>query len=126
MRLILGLYLTFITVMFVRCEKLTEVDELAKQSNRVQIVFSDNLLNYTDVNDKKEIRRIANFITDEETPFYKCGYDGYMIFFTDHGSVRMDFNLQDDCAHVVYDYAMTIKTFKISEEGITYLRQLKK
>lgn len=126
MRLILGIYFTFITIMFVRCEKLTEVDELAKQSNRVQIVFNDNLINYTDVEDRKEIRRIANFITDEETPFYKCGYDGYMIFFTDQGSVRMDFNLQDDCAHVVYDYAMTIKTFKISEEGITYLRQLKK
>ena len=125
MRVILGIYLTFIAVMLIRCGEVSEVDELAKQTNRIQIVFTNDLLNYTDITSNREIKRIASFITDEETPFYKCGYDGYMIFFTEHGSVRMDFNIQDDCAHVVYDYAMSIKTYRISEEGITYLKQLK-
>ncbi|MBK6729640.1 MAG: hypothetical protein IPG60_01325 [Bacteroidetes bacterium] len=125
MRLLLGVYLTFMAIMFMRCSEVSEVDELAKQTERIQIVFTDDLLNYTDITDKKEIKRIANFITDEETPFYKCGYDGYMIFFTESGSVRMNFNIQEDCAHVVYDYAMTIKTFRISEDGIAYLTHLK-
>lgn len=125
MRPILGIYITFIAIMLVRCDKVTEVDELAKQTVRIQIVFTDDLLNYTDVTSKKEIKRIANFITDEETPFYNCGYDGYMIFFTEAGSVRMNFNFQDDCAHVVYDYAMSIKTYRLSDDGIAYLKQLK-
>ncbi len=125
MRLILGIYLTFMAIMLMRCSQVSEVDELAKQTDRIQIVFNGEQVNYTDITEKREIRKIANFITDEETPFYKCGYDGHMIFFTSVGSVRMNFNLQDDCNHVVYDYAGAIKTFKISDEGIAYLKQLK-
>ncbi|HAE12794.1 MAG: hypothetical protein H6548_11845 [Chitinophagales bacterium] len=119
---ILGAFFTFMAVMFVRCGEVTEIDELVKQTERVQIVYNTNLGAYQDITDKKEIRAFSDYILDEPTPLYKCGYDGYMIFFTEHGSVRMDFNLQDDCIHVLYPYGETLQTRLISKEGVAYLR----
>lgn len=55
MRLLLGVYLTFMAIMFMRCSEVSEVDELAKQTERIQIVFTDDLLNYTDITDKKKL-----------------------------------------------------------------------
>jgi len=108
-------------VMFMRCEKVSEIDELVKQTDRIQVVFNSNLGAYTDITERKEIRKFDEFITDEETPIYKCGYDGYMTFFTEHGSIRMDFNLQDDCVHVLYPYAQGLETRLISPSGVEYL-----
>ncbi len=123
-RTILGVFLTFIAVMFIRCEKTSEIDELVKQTERIQVVFIINMGDFTDITDRKSIRKFDDYITDEPTPVYKCGYDGYITFFTEFGSIRMDFNLQDDCIHVLYPYGETLQTRLISEEGEDYLRSI--
>ena len=107
-----------------RCGPVTEIDELVKQTERIQVVFNTNLGDYTDLTDRKSIRSFDDYITDEPTPLYKCGYDGYLIFFTENGSVRMDFNLQDDCLHVIYQYGESVETRRLSNEGADYLRSL--
>lgn len=123
-RIILGTYLTFMAVMLMRCGTVTEIDELVKQTERIQVVFNSNLGDYTDIDDKKIIRMFDDYITDEPTPLYKCGYDGHMIFFTEAGAVRMDFNLQPECLHVIFQYGESVETRLISPEGAEYLRSL--
>jgi hypothetical protein len=123
-RLILGTYLLFMVTMLMRCEPVTEVSELVKQTERIQVVFNTNLGDYTDITSKQQIRKFKSYITDEPTPIYECGYDGYLLFFTEAGSVRMDFNLMDDCQHVIYDYGQSIETRKLSDEGLEYLRSI--
>lgn len=110
--------------MLMRCEPVTEVSELVKQTERIQVVFNTNLGDYTDITSKQQIRKFKSYITDEPTPIYECGYDGYLLFFTEAGSVRMDFNLMDDCQHVIYDYGQSIETRKLSDEGLEYLRSI--
>lgn len=132
-KLLLGLTLVFFTVMFMRCEKVTEVSELVKSTEKIQVVFYNDSLpdTFYDITEKKDIKNFNDYISDEEVPLYKCGYDGQIIFFVDDdegaepkNSVAMEFNLQPDCAHIAYQYAGALQTKKISSEGLEYLKSL--
>lgn len=103
----------------------TEIHELVKATEKVQIVFGNEFNQYTELTKKKDIRDFEDYISLEETPIYKCGYDGFIVFFTEHGSVRMDFNLSDDCTHVAYTYAGIFETRKLTPEGIEYLKSIR-
>ncbi|MFN0274512.1 MAG: hypothetical protein ACKVPJ_02105 [Chitinophagales bacterium] len=98
-----------------------EVYELAKQTEKVQVVFTSKPEAYEEITSKKKIRQFANYISMEDTPVFHCGYDGYLLFFTENGSVRMEFNLQEDCRHILYNYAGATQTKKITPEGLEYL-----
>ncbi len=134
-RVILGLYFTFLLLMFLRCEKVTEISELAKNTDKIQVIFYDesgNEASFIDITDKKEIRKFSSYISEMETPLYKCRIDGRLIFFLNeesargnYNSVDMDFNLEDDCHHVAYEYSGRLQTKKMTDKGIDYLRSLK-
>ncbi len=134
-RIALGLYITFMLVMFLRCEKTTEISELAKNTDKIQVVFYDQSGNenfFIDIIDKREIRKFSGYISEEETPLYKCRLDGRIIFFLNEeaargnfNSVDMDFNLQDDCHHVAYEYSGGLQTKQLTNKGLSYLRSLK-
>ena len=38
-KLLVGIVLVFFTVMFMRCEKVTEISELIKNTQKIQVVF---------------------------------------------------------------------------------------
>ena len=80
--IILGSALVFFVVMFLRCEKVTEITELSKNTESLQIVFyNDSIPNkIVEITDKNEIKKFGKFITDKDTPLYKCDYDGQIIF----------------------------------------------
>ena len=123
-RLLLGAYLLFMVIMLMRCGPVSEIDELVKQTDKVQVVFYERLDAYTDVTARRDIKRFSDYILEEPSPLYRCGYDGYLVFFTGTGSVRMEFNLRDDCLHVVYPYADGVQSRILSQEGQDYLRSL--
>jgi hypothetical protein len=132
-RFAVGIVLVFFTVMFIRCEKVTEISELVKNTKKIQVVFYNDTLpdTFVDVTDKKEIKQFANYISNEDSPLYKCGYDGQIVFFMDDesgatpkNSVAMEFNLQDDCAHITYQYAAALQSKKITGDGMKYLKSL--
>ena len=125
MRLLLGMYIVFMVVMFTRCRKETEVDELTKQCSKVQVVFTDGM-QYTDITDRSEIRKFSSYISSEQAPIYQCGFDGRIVFFTSQGQVEMDFVLQDACRHIEYQYGGILQSKKITDEGVAYLQSLKK
>jgi|GEM_PF-1323793 len=133
-KFLVGAILLFFTVMFLRCEKVTEISELIKSTKKIQVVFYNDSLpdTFVDITDKKDIKKFTSYITDEDIPLLKCGYDGQIIYFMDDevgagpkNSVAMEFNLSDDCAHVAYQYAASMQTKKLSDDGLSYLRGIK-
>ena len=133
-KIILGAYLVFMVVLFMRCEKVTEVTELVKNTEKIQIVmYHDSTSDtYFDITEKKEISEFSDFISDENTPVYKCSYDGRIVFFMNDAiatgnknSVAMDFSLQDGCTHIAYEYAGGLQTKELTEDGISYLKKLR-
>lgn len=134
-KILVGMVLVFITVMFMQCEKVTEISELIKNTEKIQVVFYNDSLpdTFVDIEDKKEIKKFKSFITDDDVPVLKCGYDGRIIFFMDNdltegpkNSVSMEFNFDDDCMHVAYQYAASLNTKRLSMSGAEYLKKLDK
>jgi len=132
-KILLGAYIVFMLVIFMRCEKVTEITELVKNTEKIQVIFyNDSTQNtFVDITDKKEIKKFNDFITNDDTPVYKCGYEGRIVFFMaddvaagTKNSVAMEFNLSDDCRHIAYPYAGGLQTKLLSEDGISYLKNL--
>lgn len=132
-KLLVGIVLVFFIVMFMRCEKVTEISELIKNTQKIQVVFYNDTLpdTFVDITDKKDIKKFNNYITNNDTPVYKCGYDGQLVFFIDDeegaqpkNSVAMEFNLNPDCIHIAYQYAGALQTKQLSDDGIQFLISL--
>lgn len=130
--IVLGSALVFFIVMFLRCEKVTEITELTKNTEKIQVVFyNDSIPNTTlEITDKSEIKKFGKFISDKDTPLYKCSYDGQLIFILssdiangNKNTITMEFNLQPDCTHIAYMYAEGLHTKELSEEGVAYLKR---
>ncbi|MBC8173769.1 MAG: hypothetical protein H7X71_07680 [Chitinophagales bacterium] len=118
------LFLIFFGLLSCNNKSSTEIYELVKQTEKIQIVFNTRLDKYTDITERRDIRKFDDYISEEDTPIYNCGYDGYIIFFGEQGSVRMDFNLSDDCQHVLYIFGDVLQTKKLTPDGLEYLRSL--
>ena len=117
--IILGSAIVFFIVMFLRCDKVTEITELSKNTESMQIVFyNDSTPNkIVEITDQSEIKKFGKFISDKDTPLYKCDYDGQIIFVLNNdvaigkkNTITIEFNLQPDCTHVAYMYACLLYT----------------
>ena len=51
---------------------------------------------------KDEIKKILGYITDEDTPENKCGYNGIIELKLKDGFMNMEFNTDDSCSRIVY------------------------
>lgn len=132
--IVLGSVLVFFIVMFLRCEKVTEITELTKNTDKIQVVFYNDSVPNTivEITDKSEIKKFGKFISSKDTPLYKCTYDGQLIFLLSddvatgkNNTITMEFNLQPDCTHVAYMYAEGLHTKELSAEGVEYLRKVR-
>lgn len=131
--IILGSFLVFMTVMFMRCEKPTELTEVVNNTEKIQIAFynGDAPDTYVEITERGDIKKFDNFVGSEDTPVYKCGYDGQIVFFLypdvaagTKNTITMEFNLQPDCTHMAYVFAGALQTKTITSEGIDYLQSL--
>ncbi|MBC8046010.1 MAG: hypothetical protein H7Y00_04395 [Fimbriimonadaceae bacterium] len=102
----------------------TEISELIKQTDKIQIVLNEKPDKYLDITERKDIRKFNDYITEDDTPYFKCAYDGHLTFFTKDGSVIMDFNVSDDCAHIIYTYAGELRSKKLTPKGLEYLKSV--
>lgn len=75
--------------------------------------------------DKKvEIEKLAGYISDENSPDYKCGYDGIIELKTTKGDIIMEFNLRDECKHIVFTYENKRYSRKLTQDGWEFLKDL--
>lgn len=73
---------------------------------------------------KDYIKKILGYVTDEDIPENKCGYNGILELKVKDGFMNMEFNTDDSCNRIVYTYQDLLFSKKISSEGITYLNKL--
>ena len=73
---------------------------------------------------KEEILKLADYISDENSPDYKCSYDGVIQLKTTKGDVEMKFNLRSDCKHIVYTVDGKRYTKKLTQDGWEFLKSL--
>lgn len=132
--IVLGATIVFFVVMFFKCKKVTEITELVKNTEKIQITFYNDTIpdKFVEITDKDEIRKFDNYFSGIETPLYKCGYEGQILFFMQEdvaggvrNSISMEFNLSDGCSHVAYNYAEALQTKELTEEGLQYLKAIK-
>lgn len=99
---------------------------LKSKAKSVQIKCSANNFQ-TEIAEPNDIKNIINFISDENSPFYKCGYTGTIDFMKNNASIldgTISFNLHQGCMHIVYIYNEKIFAKKITPEGIHYLNSI--
>jgi hypothetical protein len=75
---------------------------------------------------KGEISKLAEYISSESSPDYKCGYDGIIELQTNRGNIDMEYNLMNDCRHIVFIYEEKRYTRKLTDAGWEYLKSLRK
>lgn len=130
---ILGAFLVFITLTFMRCNEVTEITELVKNTEKIQIVFynGDHQDTYIDITDKSEIKNFGDFVDNKSTPILNCKYDGKIVFFLEtntpsgqKNSTSMEFSLSEDCKQVGYMYNQMWQTKNLTNEGYKYLLNL--
>ena len=73
---------------------------------------------------KDEIQKILGYVTDDDSPENKCGYNGIIELKIKDGFMNMEFNTDNNCNSIVYTYKDLLFSKKISSEGITYLNRL--
>lgn len=74
------------------------------------------------ITNQDTVNMLAQSITDETSEFYKCGYTGTIEFFKDNVSIsNMQFNLMNECNHIVFRVKDNIYSKKISPQGIGML-----
>lgn len=133
MKLLLCLFI--LTLVFTSCNESQNnvFKKILNETNSVKIYF------YTDQGNKRiktlaystedsvSISKLNKYISHEETPFYKCGYDGCIELQSYDGKmIEMEFNLLKECMHIVFEYGHKLFSRKISEEGYDFLTSLRK
>lgn len=131
--LILGVFITFMVIMFVRVGEGTDLTEVVNNTEKIQITFYSETQGekFVEITDRDVIRKFDAYISSKDTPVYQCGYNGKIVFFlfTDvappgKNTIVVEFNLDPDCQHAAYFYANSLQTKSLTEEGLQYLNNL--
>lgn len=132
--IILGVFITFMVIMFLRIGDKTDFTEVVQHTEKIQVIFylPDGTETFVDITDRSEIKEFDSFVSDENTPLYKCGYTGKMVFFLypdmappGKNTISVEFNLDESCRHVAYYFDEGLQTKAITDKGFDYLNSLK-
>ena len=134
--LILGVFLTFMVIMFLRVtETNKEISEVVKNTEKIQVVFynGDDPDSYVELNSRNSIQDCADIISNKDTPFMKCRYDGKIIFFLHpnvapgaKNTISIEFSLEPGCRHAAYVYGDALQTKELTDGGISLLQEMLK
>jgi hypothetical protein len=114
------------------CSSDSNLNELLAGTDTIEIIFyrndsqpnADTLL----LKDKGFIKQVIASI-EGNSPAYKCGYEGKMIFRKAQVKevfLDVEFNLQKDCAHIVYLHKEKLRHRKINAYGVEFLHKARK
>lgn len=105
------------------------LENMAKQADFSIINFyspggdSENPISFQ-VGDPAEIDKLVTFATAQNTEEFKCGYTGSIELMRNEILIfEMEFNLDENCRHIVYTTVDQTYFSAISLEGISYLQE---
>jgi hypothetical protein len=68
-----------------------------------------------------ELEKFRFLFGFEDTPAYKCGYDGLIKAWKGEEVLEMEYTLQKDCQHYRYEHNGEVLYKKLTEEGVIFL-----
>lgn len=109
----------------------TSFKKTIKDTDKVKIYFYNSdtskigkYESIVNIDDKDDIQKIINSISEEDRPFYKCGFTGSIECFKNKVSlINMEFNVRPDCRHIIFNFRETMFSKNISDEGINLINQ---
>jgi hypothetical protein len=109
-----------------------KLEDITENSDKVEIFFYNGMESNIDdkskivvISDKNEIERIMKFVSSEDTPEYKCGYNGSISFFKENVLLlEMEFNIEVQCNHFSFILNSAIFYKEMTGEGRSYLENL--
>ncbi len=132
--IILGVFITFMVIMFLRVGDKTDLTEVVEHTEKIQLIFyqSDGPEKFVDITDRSEIKQFDAFISNEDTPVYTCGYTGRMVFFLypdmappGKNTIVVEFNVDESCRHAAYYFDDALQTKTLTKKGVDYLNSIK-
>ena len=101
-----------------------------KETDKIKIYFYDSITGkisspekIVTIEDKVEIEKYKDILTNENTPPYKCGYTGLLEFFSKSKTIiSTEFSLNPDCRHIVFTLRGRAFTKKLSDDGFNLLK----
>ncbi len=86
----------------------------------------DSIIHQINTTETKAIQKMAGFLKGKETEFYKCGYDGNMLFFKGGRQVMpVVFKFRDEgCQTFVYDLDNKTVSSSMGNEAVSFLKSL--
>ena len=102
-----------------------------KDSDKIKIYFyksdtsaAGKFESIVNIDDKNEIQNFINCISEQDAPFYKCGFTGSIEFFKNNLSViNMEFNIKPDCRHIIFKFRETMFSKDITDDGIKLINK---
>ena len=91
-------------------------------------LFNDTIIKYDFKNFKfkSQEKIFKKFISNENRPFFKCGYTGKIIYYRNNSILlEAEFNIFDECSHIVFEYKNKIYSKKISNNSLQFLKNLR-
>jgi len=132
MRRLLFLNLFFSLFICFSCSEsiVSSFKKSVNDADKIKIYFykngesSERIESIISVDNKDEIKKFIDCITDEDAPFYKCGFTGSAELFKNNESlINMEFNIKSGCCHIIFKFRETMFSKKISDEGINLINQ---
>ncbi|MCB9232575.1 MAG: hypothetical protein H6581_12970 [Bacteroidia bacterium] len=128
-----GLILVFVLAQACGESRESAIDKIARQADSLTITFygkgySDpkNVVSFL-VTNPVEIRRIGNFPSPSQTEHFKCGEDGIIEFkLAETVIFSMEFNLNEDCRHIVHSTSDKSYFNELTTDAVTYLQEKEK
>lgn len=86
----------------------------------------DSIIHQVSTTETKAIQKMAGFLKGEETKFYKCGYDGNMLFFKGGRQIMpVVFKFREEgCQTFVYDLDNKSVSSSMGNEAVSFLKSL--
>lgn len=114
------------------CSCLSSKTQFCKETDRVVVSFYaladeggiDRSYLVEEFTEKTDIDKFCDVISSSNAPNYKCAYSGSIDYYKNGISLldeKAEFNLNPDCAHIVFIYEEKMYSKKLTKNGIEFL-----
>ena len=128
------LFFILLFLLLINCSNIVGTKKTLKlKTNNIIIGFYNWNENGDSINDtiiklnkKSIINNIFDGITNKRSPFYKCGYQGYINFYNNDKLLIENAEFNYNCGHIVFYNKNTSYCLKLSNNMKNYLEKLHK
>jgi len=120
------LFLILISLILFTCAKNSIVDDVLDETEKIRVFIyaQKNVKLVYETQNKEQVLKFSEYISDSNTELFKCGYTGKIVLIRQTGNINVEYNIDDSCQHFAFLWNDEFVSKKITKEGIKFLKQL--